>query len=52
MTGVQTCALPIFWIMLHGIVSLVNSRVLQEVAGESPSFIEATLKDVADFIVA
>jgi AcrR family transcriptional regulator len=40
------------WIMLHGIVSLMNSRVLQEVAGDSSRFINESVKDVVDYLLA
>lgn len=40
------------WIMLHGIVSLLNSRVLQEVAGDSERFIDQSMKDAVDYLLS
>ncbi|HNW26913.1 MAG TPA: TetR/AcrR family transcriptional regulator [Spirochaetota bacterium] len=40
------------WIMLHGIVSLMNSRVLQEVADDSSRFIDESVKDVVNYLLS
>jgi AcrR family transcriptional regulator len=39
------------WIMLHGFVSLINSRVLQEVAEDSSHFVDESVNDVIDFLL-
>ncbi len=39
------------WIMLHGIVSLMNSRVLQEVAEDSSRFVDESVQDAVDFLL-